>query len=630
MIDARSVAKRRKRLGQFFSGVRLGRLLAGLTNVQQARSIIDPMVGSGDLLQACLELGAKPELMVGIELDDRAASFAVRRLPGACVIAGDAFAPNTIASLPNLSYDLVIANPPYVRYQDGSKADGEIPAATAVREGLIAAADSYISVDRSHATLIRSLARDYSGLADLAVPACLLSMLMTAPGGELALILPQSWLARDYALPIRFALETLFDPIAVIEDEDATWFEDALVRTTLIVAQRTHPSVGLRRQRPAPVHLRLASQLADSRSLVGRIAPAGNHPEILFGDLVRSNSEEAAELLRDAGVHVRMLTGLNHLRHSPDGSSNAILPKELDDLLEDKTRDLVELDSFPVTVGQGLRTGANDFFYVQASDRGSCCRVSPELGRTSIEGVNGLLRPAVRDQRADAMRTAQHWQDAILDLREVALPEDLEGAGPATRSAYRTMPIALADHVRRAADALSGKPGREKPISKLSAVVTNVRAERAGRPARFWYQLPDIQPRHQPDVYLPRINAGRPRAIVNRGRFNLVDANFITFICEDGYPPEALAAMLNSDWAWAYLELTGAVMGAGALKIESTMLRRMPFPALAGEAGNAPYDTDGVEKLFINWLGPDAVRVVGETARARCAARSRRNLRVAA
>ena len=117
---------------------------------------------------------------------------------------------------------------------------------------------------------------------------------------------------------------------------------------------------------------------------------------------------------------------------------------------------------------------------------------------------------------------------------------------------------------------------------------------------------------------------------MNHGRSNLVDANFITFVCEDGFSPHSLAAMLNSDWAWAYLELTGAVMGAGALKIESTMLRRLPFPVLAGEADNAPSDNEGVEKLFTDWVGPDAVRLIGETARARCAARTRRNLKVAA
>ena len=70
--DLGRVAERRKRLGQYFTGLGLGRLLAALAQAEKARTIIDPLVGSGDLLASCLEIGAKPELMAGVEIDPAA------------------------------------------------------------------------------------------------------------------------------------------------------------------------------------------------------------------------------------------------------------------------------------------------------------------------------------------------------------------------------------------------------------------------------------------------------------------------------------------------------------------------------------------------------------------------------
>jgi hypothetical protein len=618
-------AARRKRLGQFFSGVALGRLLAGLTDVQGARSIIDPMAGTGDLLQACLDLGATPDDLVGIELDENASSLAIRRLPAARVIKGDAFAPETIALLPRTAYDLVIANPPYVRYQESGSACLGIPSSVEVRTNLISSTELFAAADRGHAEIIGSLARDYSGLADLAVPACLLSMLMVAPGGELALVLPQAWLARDYASPVRFALETLFDPVVVIEDENASWFDEALVRTTLIVAQRSHPAFRDRRLGPSPAHVRLGSQLTDHRSLVGAIEPASDRPELVFGDLVRRFHPDTVDRLAAAGVSVRMVSSLNR---STELSAQP-LPDELNALLGNPPSDLVGMGDLPISIGQGLRTGANDFFYVDASTDLSKCRTSYEIGQSILLGMDDLLRPAVRDQRS-AARQSGSWHDAVLDLRSVALPEDISSNGPATRAAYRPMSEGLADHVRRAASVLSGKPGRERPVAKLSAVATNARPERAGRPARFWYQLPDMQPRHRPDVYMARVNAGRPQAVINEGRSRLIDANFITFVCDDHSSAASLAAALNSDWVWAYLELVGAVMGGGALKIESTMLKRLPLPTFVTHATQSPLVNSGFDRMLQEQIGSKAMRAIGELARARWAARTRQHLRGAA
>ena len=98
---------RRKRLGQYFTGVGLGRILAALAQAEKANSIIDPMAGVGDLLASCLEIGANPALIAGIEIDRDFRDACSNRLPQADCILGSAFAPDTILRLPRMEWALV-------------------------------------------------------------------------------------------------------------------------------------------------------------------------------------------------------------------------------------------------------------------------------------------------------------------------------------------------------------------------------------------------------------------------------------------------------------------------------------------------------------------------------------------
>src|SRR5687767_10965325 len=119
---------RRKRLGQFFSGLPLGRLLASIALDEEAVTAIDPMAGHGDLLDAVLECssrrGASLAQVSGVEIDRLTVEMCLRRLEGwrgdlgadAIVIrARDAFGREASAEYANKGYDLVITNPPYVR-----------------------------------------------------------------------------------------------------------------------------------------------------------------------------------------------------------------------------------------------------------------------------------------------------------------------------------------------------------------------------------------------------------------------------------------------------------------------------------------------------------------------------------
>lgn len=236
----------RKRLGQFFTGLPLGALLAHLALDPGARTVIDPMAGHGDLLDAAAltaqARGARLSRLHGIELDSETAAFCGRRMAAlqadeaaesSHILTGSAFDPAAIAALDTPGYDLVITNPPYVRYQSQN---GNGAGVGDVRRGLSAIVDArMIGGERA---LWQALVDGYSGLADLSIPAWLLSALLTRPGGRLALVVPATWRSRDYADVVRYLLLRSFRLEYIVADTQPGWFSDALVRTHLVIARR--------------------------------------------------------------------------------------------------------------------------------------------------------------------------------------------------------------------------------------------------------------------------------------------------------------------------------------------------------------------------------------------------------
>ena len=100
-----------KRLGQYFSGERVGALLAALLPEDlHAASVVDPMAGVGDLLQAAAGRTAPGASLLGVELDPLAAGICARALPNGRVLQGDAFSCGGLRT--EGGWDLVVANPP--------------------------------------------------------------------------------------------------------------------------------------------------------------------------------------------------------------------------------------------------------------------------------------------------------------------------------------------------------------------------------------------------------------------------------------------------------------------------------------------------------------------------------------
>lgn len=654
--EARSAARRfeealdadaRKRLGQFFSGIPLGKVLAHIALTDDTHTILDPMAGHGDLLDAAAECARERGLVLqrldGIEIDRITADFARDRLArtvelpagNVTVLSGSAFDAAVIGRLPAVGYDLVITNPPYVRYQAG---DGTGAPALAVRQGLSSIADQRLSAgDR---TVWQALIRGYSGLADLSVPSWLLAGLLVRPGGTLALVVPATWRSRNYGDVIRYFMLRCFRIRCIVEDKQPGWFSDALVRTHLIIATRLSAKeiavpLECRPTLPATPWLSIAPQAANAVSLVGA-AFKGELPEAQLAVLLARGIDVPPPGIAVAPFDVRgewtvlegkvrnrpwfrELEGASDLPlfATPRISESAPLPECVRDLFPQlPLEQLAPLEHNGIQVGQGLRTGCNRFFYVDAiEDSGSTIRVrtSATFGEQEFAVPRDAVRPVLRKQ-AELSDVEQGGIPAgrVLDLRRWCLPEDAEAVAQAAATYRRlgetppaVMPDDLAAFVRSAVRiAPSGEGGKYTP--ELTAVRTNIRPHRGGIAApRFWYMLPDFMPRHLPAAFVPRIIDGAPWVERNLNEPILIDANFSTFwASEPSWTGFALKALLNSSWCRLLMEALGTPMGGGALKLEAAHLRSLPLPFLADE-----------QRLALDELGKRLVKGANVLAR---------------
>ncbi len=608
-----SEAARQKRLGQYFTSQPLAKMLAALAGAESAKSIIDPMAGRGDMLASCLAIGANPQRLGGIEIDERTFATLKRSLPKAFCVLGSAFSTKTIGSLTLKQWGLVITNPPYVRYQSMAASDRhELPTANEIRDDLRATLKILTALDDEDRRLFEILVESYSGLADLAVPSWILSAALCSIGGRIALVVPESWLSRDYSAVVQYLLLRWFKIEFVVEDVGANWFADAQVKTNLLIARRVE-----RRDSSFTwladdtfLKIRVTGELGVAQEGVcqGGCGKAGE-PEIEFARWARRRLESGsggkshgitanhititsiAENLQRLSPKHRWLRALEP--NSNVGSSRCFfMPEALADWRAKNKghRPLTTLAELGIRIGQGLRTGANEFFYATkvGTEKNSVILESSRLlGRKSARAPQSAALPVLRRQSElpeGYVVKPDQLPGRVLALQEFALPEDIAKHRGGAAKQLIPIPEELADWIRFAETINVGDEWDEKRIYELSAVAPNIRREDHSKstPPRFWYMLPAFAPRHIPDLIIPRINGGLPRVYMNDHRGAVVDANFST-IWVTGDAPDiwGLLALLNSSWCLAALECTASVMGGGALKVEATHLTRLPIPLIS-------------------------------------------------
>lgn len=624
-FEAALPADQRKKLGQFFTGISLGKLLAHIALDANTKTVLDPMAGHGDLLDVTLEVadekGIKLSTLDGIEIDDETAKMCRKRLvdiigkrknPGMLILSGDAFEPTTIRTLQQNRYNLVITNPPYIRYQALKGTYGQ---RDVVRQYLGALVKNTLSGEESD--VLSVLVKNYSGLADLSIPSWMLASMLVKPGGRIALVVPATWRNRDYADVIKYLLLRCFSLEYVVEDTQPGWFSDALVRTTLVIAKKLNndqiaQNLSSRKEFPDTTWIQISPKASSKDSIVGS-AFRGKIPEAQFSQWLREESstpkngitlrrlpqsDEWGRLRSKIGKTswCQKLEGKAAGSGSKSASRHDAIPDILKELLSEirVTDDLTSLDELGIRVGQGLRTGCNRFFYVTAlnnSQNNVLVQSSSFFGNIEFRVPVSVLKPVLRRQSEIDSIEGKHLPiGRVLDLRKWVLPEDYEMVKK-VKNTYNNsgekipnlMPDELAAFVRMAANTLSGDSTTGKRIPDLSAVRTNVRtAKNENTTPKFWYMLPDFTPRHTPNAFVARINHGIPWIETNLSPPILIDANFSTFWSENNnWNPYALKALLNSSWCRAYMEVIGTQLGGGALKLEATHLRQMIIPYLS-------------------------------------------------
>jgi len=610
---------RKKRLGQYFTGERLACALAALANASDAKSIIDPMAGVGDMLAACIAQGHDTQTLSAIEIDPLAHSEAIRRFGElrSCpqYLLGSCFDQRTLKSLTSPTYDLVITNPPYVRYQSLSKADTsdlQLPSAVEIRSNLLDLVQRFDHLDQEDKRHFRTLISSYSGLSDLAVPSWILCALLTRVGGTLAMVVPEAWLTRDYAQLIQYMLLRWFRIRTVVEDAQAVWFPEALVKTTLLVAERIdRKASAFEWSDEGFMHVQIEGPAMHGESIVGNLFPHHESPDRALAELIAGlgaskqsysrsylNAEwvplqQTADNLQRvtrSQSWVRLLDESQPANISEKPGSTANLPQALKRWLGDSPVEFSSLEQLSIGVSQGLRTGANQFFYVdllKQGDQFSSVKPASVFGIPQLTVPSECLRPVLRRQSElpDGFRISRSkLVGRVLALQDFVLPDDLNSS-QAKRNSLNTVPRELARFIKLVASTNTGTESEPRLIPALSAVCTNVRNADASNstPPRFWYMLPAFTARHQPDVFLARVNSGIPRTVLNASNPVLIDANFSTAWITEASVLDAFAllALLNSTWAVTAMELTASVLGGGALKLEATHLRRLPIPHLS-------------------------------------------------
>lgn len=229
MVTSSPVERReRKGLGAFYSPTSLVEPMVSWAIPRADQSVLDPSCGDGVFLEAAARrlrsLGASPEqtasLLHAVDLNPDAARFTRDRLLSA---AGLPFANVRVASFfslpppgvlfgPQEGVDLVIGNPPYIRYQDFTGG--------ARGEAVERAADAGVQLN--------GLASSWAHFVAHAIA-------FVRPGGRLALILPAELIHTTYAAPLREHLRRSFGEVQVLSFRQAV-FPDVQEEVVLLLA----------------------------------------------------------------------------------------------------------------------------------------------------------------------------------------------------------------------------------------------------------------------------------------------------------------------------------------------------------------------------------------------------------
>jgi Eco57I restriction-modification methylase len=387
----------RHRYGQHYTPREVARLLAAFAIRSPHDLVFDPSCGDGRLLAEAGrlkgQLAARSGLLsltgenFGVERSQSAAQLA--RETGACVTVADFFdvEPGANASrttsLP-FEFDAIVGNPPYIRHEIQGTGDKRRIEACLARDRVV-----------RHGLFWPR----WSGRSDIYVYFFAHSIRFLKIRGRLVFLTASSWLDVGYGAPLREFLLSNFRVIAVIESGCESFFEDASINTAITVLE-LEPDFGAREDHPIRFvrFNRKLSEILD-KPRAENVDPAVQ----LARDIERGKASSGGKSYRMRLIAQSELLNMA-TKESKRVARAAIKPgwgkylraDEVFFKVIDRGRSRLRSLSRMASVRFGVKTGANEFFYV-TEDGPEARAKKAEGGRRKTEG--GRQNAEVESQR---------------------------------------------------------------------------------------------------------------------------------------------------------------------------------------------------------------------------------------
>jgi adenine-specific DNA methylase len=177
--------------GGYYTPAPIAAFLSRWALAEGARTILEPSAGDGAFVEAIAERLGRRGRIDGIELHEDEAAKTRDRVPTANVFAGDVF--TWYSPDRDGTYDAVVGNPPFIRYQTFPEAHRAAGFALMHLEGLRP-----------------------NRLTNAWVPFVVLATRALRPGGRLAMVVPAELLQVTYASELRAYLARSYSQLTVI------------------------------------------------------------------------------------------------------------------------------------------------------------------------------------------------------------------------------------------------------------------------------------------------------------------------------------------------------------------------------------------------------------------------------
>lgn len=448
---------------------------------------------------------------------------------------------------------------------------------------------------------LMKMTSQYSGLSDLTIPSILLCSSLTANGGVLALVLPESSISREYSTPALATLFKFFEIKVIIKDERRSWFKDVQVKTILLLATKLEKARLNILEHPNFPIIEISNKNSKTNMPIGSSFYSKKDPYRHFAHLIFSNIEAFKEI-EGVQTHVtnpnfilnniisnskkdrwlfEMIPELKTLISNPLNKTYN-LDKRLDKMIS--CNNWNSIDDLGINIGQGLRTGANSFFYTDLIKKKKKLYSIVENKSSEVAKFfkvsDSCLKVVLRKQSElpnTFLIKRENLIGRVLIFKDYYTNTDVKKFNIKLGISKHQLTHTASNYIQELSKLNIGTKDNPKFIPDMSAVRTNESTNNGT--LKRWYQLPPLRLRHIPELCIPRVNTRTVKAFLVESDI-VVDANFITLTTTDKskYSKYSLLAILNSDWVKLNLELNGNILGGGALKLDKTHLNNILIP----------------------------------------------------